>query len=121
MLTATPVTAYGHIPYPSSISRFFSKATCLIKLASTCPCIVDKLAGSTRPLLLHYTYNTAAEQNTFTIAFVEADPVVPHASIEPGPVVTYNDVIRSASGAEVFVHTYNTTWNCLNDLTTCKS
>lgn len=43
----------------------------------------------------------------------------PDASVEPGPVLSYNYDSRTSSGKQVFVHKYNTTWRCLNDLATC--
>ena len=76
--------------------------------------------ASATSLLLHYTYNTEAEQNTFTIALVDADAVKPHSSIEPGPVYAHNYTISTGS-TDVFVHAYNTTWKCLNNLDACGS
>lgn len=78
----------------------------------------DSSTGEATTLLLHYTYNTESLHNTFTIAMTDAKGVNPHASIEPGPVLSRNSHYYPG-GTEVFVHTYNTTWACLSDLDTC--
>ena len=85
-----------------------------------CSLSAESPDAGTTSLLLHYTYNTEAEQNTFTIALVDGDAVTPHSSVEPGPVYTHNYNI-STDSTEVFVHAYNTTWKCLNNLDACGS